>query len=74
LTGMVATAVTGRRPDGGAALAIGGIVVGAALGVGLLETVADLTPFVAVAGTVAIAGLSWSRWRQAGQAPVEPAD
>jgi uncharacterized membrane protein YoaK (UPF0700 family) len=59
LTGMVATAVTGRRPDAGAAIAVTGILAGAALGVGLLETVADLTPFLAVAGVAFTAGLSW---------------
>jgi uncharacterized membrane protein YoaK (UPF0700 family) len=59
LTGMVATAVTGRRPDVGAAFAIAGILAGAAAGVGLLETVPDLTPFLAVAGVGFTAGLSW---------------
>jgi uncharacterized membrane protein YoaK (UPF0700 family) len=59
LTGMVATVVTGQRPDAGAALSIAGILVGAAVGVGLLETVADLTPFLAVFGVVFTAGISW---------------
>jgi uncharacterized membrane protein YoaK (UPF0700 family) len=59
LTGMVATAVTGRRPDDGAVFAIIGILVGAAAGVGLLESFPDLTPFPAVAGVAFAAGLSW---------------
>jgi uncharacterized membrane protein YoaK (UPF0700 family) len=59
LTGMVARVVTGRRPDAGAAFAIAGIVAGAALGVGLLESVPDLTPFLAVSGVAFTAGLSW---------------
>jgi uncharacterized membrane protein YoaK (UPF0700 family) len=59
LTRMVATAATGRRPDAGAAFAIAGILVGAAAGVGLLETFPDLTPFLAVAGVGFTAGLSW---------------
>ena len=60
LTGMVSTAVTGRRPDAGAALAIAGILAGAAVAVGLLETYPDLTPFLAVAAVAFTAGLSWS--------------
>ncbi|MFZ0664857.1 MAG: YoaK family protein [Acidimicrobiales bacterium] len=63
LTVMVATAITGRRPDASAVLAIAGILVGAAAGVGLLQTVPDLPPFVAVAGVSFTAGLSWSRQR-----------
>jgi len=59
LTGMVATAVTGRRPDTGAVFAIAGVLAGAAIGVGLLETVPDLTPLVAVFGVAFTAGLSW---------------
>ena len=59
LTGMVATAVTGRRPDAGAAMAIAGILAGAAVGVGLLETAADLAPLVAVVAVAVTAGLSW---------------
>jgi uncharacterized membrane protein YoaK (UPF0700 family) len=59
LTGMVATAVTGRRPDAGAAFAIAGILAGAAAGLGLLETAPDFTPFLAVAAVAFTAGLSW---------------
>jgi hypothetical protein len=65
LTGMVATAITGRRPDAGAALAIAGIVAGAAAGVGLLVSVPDLTPFLAVAGVAFTAGLSWNKLHRA---------
>jgi uncharacterized membrane protein YoaK (UPF0700 family) len=59
LTGIVAAAVTGRRPDTGTAVAISGILAGAAAGVGLLQTVPDLTPFLALAGVAFTAGLSW---------------
>jgi uncharacterized membrane protein YoaK (UPF0700 family) len=59
LTSIFATAVAGRRPDAGAALAIAGILAGAALGVGLLETAADFTPLVAVACVTFVAGISW---------------
>jgi uncharacterized membrane protein YoaK (UPF0700 family) len=60
LTGMVATTITGRRPDTGAAVAIAGILLGAAAGIGLLQTVPNLTPFLAVGGVAFTAGLSWS--------------
>jgi uncharacterized membrane protein YoaK (UPF0700 family) len=60
LTGMVATAVSGRRPDAGAAFAVAGILVGAAAGVGLLETDPDLTPILAISGVAFTAGLAWT--------------
>jgi uncharacterized membrane protein YoaK (UPF0700 family) len=59
LTGMVATAISGRRPDTGAAFAIAGILAGAAAAVVLLQTVPELTPFLAVTGVAFTAGLSW---------------
>jgi uncharacterized membrane protein YoaK (UPF0700 family) len=60
LTGMVATTINGRRPDTGAVFAVAGILAGAASGVGLLETVPDLTPFLAVAGVAVTVGLAWT--------------
>jgi uncharacterized membrane protein YoaK (UPF0700 family) len=60
LTLVVATAITGRRPDAGAVLAIAGILCGAAAGVGLLQTVPDVTPLLAVAAVAFTAVLSWS--------------
>jgi uncharacterized membrane protein YoaK (UPF0700 family) len=64
LTVMVANAVTGRRPDAGAAYAIAGILGGAAAGVGLLQAAPDLTPFLAVAGVAFTAGLSWHEYHR----------
>jgi uncharacterized membrane protein YoaK (UPF0700 family) len=63
LTRMVAATVSGRRPDAGAALAIVGILAGAATGVGLLQTLPDLTPLLAVAGVASTAGMSWNEHR-----------
>ena len=64
LAGVVATAVSGRRPDAGAVIAIGGILGGAAAGAGLLRTVPDLTPFLAVVGVGFTAAMSWREWRR----------
>jgi hypothetical protein len=64
MTGIVATAVTGRRPDAGATIAIAGILIGAAVGVALLQTAADLTPLLAVGGVGFTAALSWIEHRQ----------
>jgi uncharacterized membrane protein YoaK (UPF0700 family) len=63
LTSMVASTITGRRPDPGAAFALFGILAGAAAGVGLLQTVPDLTPILGVAGVAFTAGLSWAKQR-----------
>jgi uncharacterized membrane protein YoaK (UPF0700 family) len=72
LTGMVATAVVGRRPDTGALFAITGILAGAAGGVGLLRTVPDLTPFLALAGVAFTAALSWNEHRRITNTTPEP--
>ena len=64
LTGMIAAVAAGRRPDAGAGLAIVGIVAGAAIGAGLLQTVPDLTPLVAVLGVAFVAGLSGMEYRR----------
>lgn len=64
LTGMVATVVTGRRPDAGALIAIGGILVGGAAGTALLESAPDVTPLLAVAGVGFTAAMSWQEYRR----------
>jgi uncharacterized membrane protein YoaK (UPF0700 family) len=63
LTGMVATVVSGKRPDAGAAISLVGILAGAAAGVALLETLPDATPFLAVMGVAFTAGFSWNKRR-----------
>ena len=65
LTGMVATIVTGRRPDSSALIAIAGILAGGAAGTALLETAPDATPFLAVAGVAFTAAMSWQEHRRA---------
>lgn len=71
---MVATAITGRRPDASATLAIAGILAGAAIGVGLLDTAPGLTPFLAVAGVGVTAALSWSKHHNLSPSTAAPGD
>jgi uncharacterized membrane protein YoaK (UPF0700 family) len=71
LTGMVATLVTGRRPDAGAAISLVGILAGAGAGAALLESVPDATPFLAVVGVAFTAGFSWSEHRHPQGRPPE---
>jgi uncharacterized membrane protein YoaK (UPF0700 family) len=59
LTGMISSASWRQRPDGGAAVAIAGILAGAATGAGLLRTIPEEAPIPAVAGVAITAGLSW---------------
>jgi uncharacterized membrane protein YoaK (UPF0700 family) len=69
LTAMITTAITGRRPDGSAAVAVAGILAGAAVGAGMLETAPDITPFVAVCGVAFTAWLSWNEHHHAPEPP-----
>jgi uncharacterized membrane protein YoaK (UPF0700 family) len=74
LTLVVSTAITGRRPDASATLAIAGILAGAAIGVGLLDTAPDLTPFLAVAGVGVTAALSWNKHHNLSPSTAAPGD
>jgi len=64
LTGAVAAVAGGRRPDVGALVALAAVLCGAAAGAGLLVTVPDVTPFLAVAGVGFTAAMSWGEWRR----------
>lgn len=70
LTGAIAAVAGGRRPDAGALVALAGVLCGAAAGTGLLETVPDVTPFLAVAGVGFTAAMSWDECRRSSGRPV----